>query len=152
MKTHVLFVDNADRKTSSSFVEIVKHKENLSLVHIDVIDSTTKIPNHDVYLMNIQGMPDAKQSKMIKKIYNANPKASLFIIGKDNEETSERIKSAANGIMDSTKLNEPIQGFIDPLTLDFKTIVEHLASIEETKKRISSLWQKIEDAGKVLAS
>lgn len=105
--------------------------------------SIDNIKNNDVYILKIENIPHEKIIKTIKKIYQSNNSAILFLVGENN---LKKINEEVNSFLDSTKLGEDFQGFIDPLNKNFADVIECLSLIEKTKNKISYLWKKLEQS------
>ena len=148
--TYLLLVDNQETKIAPQ-LEKALNKKNFHNIHLDVMETENSIPNHDVYVLNLHNLPDSTLSKLVKNIYSANSKAALFVVGEETVESINKIDNAAKNLIDVTKLGNSIQGFIDPNTLDFSPIVQYIKNVENTKKRLSQMWAKIEAANQNLA-
>lgn len=147
-KTYILVVDSENNEISYPLIDAIQHKTKCNNVHVDTVHKDDNIPNHDIYVMNINGLSYATQLDTMKTIYKANPRAALFLYGEEPENIVNSLKKDLQPFIDSTKMGEVIHGMSS--NLDFDSIIDYILGIEKTKSKISSLWNKITEAEKLL--
>lgn len=120
---------------------LIKHKiyKNVEVNYNS--NSNYRVKNNDIYILKTENYSYEKIINTIKKIYQLNPFAYLFLIGENNlEKINEELKPFSCSI----NSNNPVKKIENALNNDFDEIIDCLYLIEETKSKISSLWKKME--------
>lgn len=129
-KTSILVVEKGNI-VSEQLCNNIKNAGLSSFTKIHRTNAKNSIKNHDIYVVNCNELTQEEQLKAIRKMHKSNPGATLFCIG--NNCKKESIEK------ESEKFTYPIN-MIENST----AISEHISCIENVKRKILSMWDKLD--------
>lgn len=142
-KTSIMFLGKNATTICQDFLDSLKDNQIANCIDINCCKK-----NHgqcgDIYVLETGQLDTKSKLQSIKKIYKANPKACLFLVDSRKEilELTEKVKP----FLDPIKMGNAIQGVLNPEDKDFKEIVGCISSMENTKQKLHSLWEKLNRA------
>jgi oligoribonuclease NrnB/cAMP/cGMP phosphodiesterase (DHH superfamily) len=153
-KTYVLVVDDENSRISDKFLTSLNKACPNKAIHVDVVENGAKeaaIPNHDIYIISMDHKQYNQQLKLMKTIYKANSKAVLFLVGSNCKENIQKFNKDLAKSLHPTKLGQAVQGVIDPVAdSGYEAAIEYVSSVENTKNKLTTLWNKLEEATRKL--
>jgi len=142
-KTSIMFLGKNAYTICRDFIDSLKENEISKCLDINCCKKNNGQCG-DIYVLETDNLDEKTKLQSIKKIYKANPKACLFLIDrrKDISELTDKVKP----FLDPIKLGNAIHGVLNPENKDFKDIVGCISLMENTKKKLYSLWEKLDRA------
>jgi hypothetical protein len=131
-KTSILVIEKGNL-VSNQISNSIKNAGLSSSTKLHKRSAKGKIKNHDIYVVNCDELNQEEQLRTFRKMSKSNPGATLFCVGgnfaKDGlEKESEKFTYPINIVEDST------------------AIVDHVSCVESMKKKLLSMWDKLEKA------
>lgn len=140
-KTTVLIIEEKNQ-ISSELIDSLKIKTFSENIKIYRSNGKHRIKNCDVYIIDSIRISIKNKTRLVKKIYKANPKAFVFMIN-ETQENKNIISNEIESYIDITKMGNVIEKRSEEVN-EIESIVNYLCSIEKIKQKLSSLWEKIE--------
>lgn len=142
-KTSIMFLGKNAATICQDFLGSLKDSQIANCIDINCCKK-----NHgqcgDIYILETDQLDAKSRLQSIKKIYKANPKACLFLI--DSRKEISELTEEVRPLLDPIKMGNAIQGVLNPKDKDFKEIVGCISSMENTKQKLYSLWEKLDRA------
>lgn len=141
-KTTILVIAE-NKKITSRLEEALKLRNINKNTRIHKSTGRNRIKIHDIYIVDQQEASLEEKIKLIRKIYKSNPKASVFLLN-ENQEIKNIITEDIKNYIGEVKLGAIFEPSISKNEEDLVGIIEYISSIELTKQKITSLWNKLE--------
>lgn len=142
-KTSVMFLGKNATAICQDFLDSLKDNQIAGCIDINCCKKNNG-QSGDIYVLETEQLDAKARLQSIKKVYKANPKACLFLID-SRKEVSELIEEI-KPFLDPIKMGNAIQGVLNPKDKDFKEVVGCISSMESTKQKLFSLWEKLDKA------
>jgi len=143
-KTTILVIEK-EREISSKLNELLKNSNLGSSIKLHNSRGLSSIKCHDIYIIENQNSPIQEKIRLVKKIYKSNPKACVFLLN-ETDEIKSAISNEIQSYIDPTKLGVVFESTISKNDEELGSVIEYVSSIENTKKKLICLWQKLETA------
>lgn len=143
-KTTILIFEK-EKQTSTRLIQSLKNFGLDSSVKLHSSPGMKQVKSHDIYIIEHEEVLLEDKVRLIKKIYKANPKACVFLLG-ETEETKEIISKQVRPYIDAIKLGVVFESNNSKNDEELDSVIEYISSVENTKKKLTCLWQKLETA------
>lgn len=143
-KTTILVIEQ-ERQISSKLNELLKSSNLSSSIKLHNSKGLNCIKCHDIYVIENQQFSIEEKIRLVKKIYKSNPKACVFLLN-ETEEAKAIISNEIQSYIDPIKLGVVFESTISKNDEELSSVIEYISSIENTKKKLICLWQKLETA------
>ena len=143
-KTTILVIEE-EKQISSKLNSLLKNTNLSYSIKLYSSKGINNIKCHDIYIIENQQSSIEEKTKLLRKIYKSNPKACVFLLN-ETEENKNIITGKIQSHIDPIKLGVVFESTISKNDEELSSVVEYISSVEDTKKKLVCLWQKLETA------